>query len=116
MELTTNNEQALNSAPHNSVVCQEIVQSLSKSYDRPVPDATLRIGELARRSGVSTDLLRAWERRYGLLEPTRTAAGYRLYSTDAEARVRPMQAHLARGLAAAEAARLARDATATAAA
>ena len=45
-----------------------------------MPDATLRIGELARRSGVSTDLLRAWERRYGLLEPTRTAAGYRLYS------------------------------------
>jgi len=81
-----------------------------------VPDATLRIGELARRSGVSTDLLRAWERRYGLLEPTRTAAGYRLYSTDDEARVRSMQAHLARGLAAAEAARLARDATATAAA
>ena len=32
-------------------------------------DATLRIGELARRSGVSADLLRAWERRYALLEP-----------------------------------------------
>jgi MerR family transcriptional regulator, light-induced transcriptional regulator len=80
-----------------------------------VPDATLRIGELARRSGVSTDLLRAWERRYGLLEPTRTAAGYRLYSAEDEARVRSMRAHLAGGLAAAEAAQLARDATATAA-
>ena len=76
-----------------------------------MPDATLRIGELARRSGVSTDLLRAWERRYGLLEPTRTAGGYRLYSADDEARVRAMQAHLARGLSAAEAARLAREAT-----
>lgn len=80
-----------------------------------MPDATLRIGELARRAGVSTDLLRAWERRYGLLEPTRTAAGYRLYSADDEARVRSMRAHLARGLSAAEAAGLARDSTAAAA-
>jgi MerR family transcriptional regulator, light-induced transcriptional regulator len=79
-----------------------------------VSDATLRIGELARRSGVSTDLLRAWERRYGLLEPTRTAAGYRLYSADDEARVRSMRAHLARGLSAAEAAQLARDASTSA--
>lgn len=73
-------------------------------------DATLRIGELARRSGVSTDLLRAWERRYALLEPTRTAAGYRLYSAADEARVRAMQRHLAQGLSAAQAARLAREA------
>ena len=82
---------------------------------RNVPDATLRIGELARRSGVSTDLLRAWERRYGLLEPTRTSGGYRLYSAADEARVRSMRAHLAQGLSAAEAARLARGATAIAA-
>jgi MerR family transcriptional regulator, light-induced transcriptional regulator len=79
---------------------------------RQVPDATLRIGELARRSGVSTDLLRAWERRYALLEPTRTAGGYRLYSAADEARVRAMRGHLAQGLSAAEAARLAREATA----
>src|SRR3712207_7231076 len=57
---------------------------------------------LARRSGVSADLLRAWERRYGLLEPTRTAAGYRLYSPDDEARVRAMRAHLAEGLSRSE--------------
>ena len=77
-------------------------------------DATLRIGELARRSGVSADLLRAWERRYALLEPSRTAGGYRLYSADDEARVRSMQAHLAQGLSAAEAARLVRDTPAAA--
>ena len=53
--------------------------------------------------------------RYGLLEPTRTAAGYRLYSAADEARVRSMRAHLARGLSAAQAAQLARDAPATAA-
>jgi DNA-binding transcriptional MerR regulator len=69
--------------------------------------ATLRIGELSRRSGVSPELLRAWERRYGLLQPTRSSGGLRLYSADDLARVQAMQQHLAEGLAAAEAATLA---------
>lgn len=64
-----------------------------------------RIGELSRRTGASTDLLRAWERRYGLLRPTRTAGGFRVYADDDAERVRRMRAGLARGLAAAEAAR-----------
>jgi DNA-binding transcriptional MerR regulator len=72
-------------------------------------DAQLRIGELARRVGVSPELLRAWERRYGLLEPTRTDSGYRLYSDGDVTRVQAMQAHLGDGLSAAEAARLARS-------
>ena len=42
--------------------------------------AVLRIGELSRRLGVSAHVLRAWERRYGLLHPQRSASGYRLYS------------------------------------
>jgi MerR family transcriptional regulator, light-induced transcriptional regulator len=67
----------------------------------------LRIGELSRRSGVSPELLRAWERRYGLLRPTRSPGGLRLYSADDLSRVREMQHHLAGGLAAAEAAALA---------
>jgi DNA-binding transcriptional MerR regulator len=69
--------------------------------------AQLRIGELARRTGVSVDLLRAWERRYGLLQPSRTASGYRLYSTADEERVGRMRRGLDDGLAAAEAARAA---------
>ena len=68
----------------------------------------LRIGELSRRSGVSPELLRAWERRYDLLRPTRSAGGLRLYSAADLERVRAMQRHLAGGLAAAEAAALAR--------
>ena len=70
----------------------------------------LRIGELSRRSGVSPELLRAWERRYGLLEPTRSTGGLRLYSATDLDRVRAMQQHLAEGLAAAEAAALAAEA------
>ena len=67
----------------------------------------LRIGELSRRTGVSPELLRAWERRYELLKPMRSTGGLRLYSSDDLERVTRMQQHLADGLAAAEAAALA---------
>jgi len=73
-------------------------------------DAVLRIGELSKRSGVSPGLLRAWERRYGLLRPTRSSGGLRLYSAADVDRVRLMNQHLAEGLAAAEAAALAQSA------
>jgi DNA-binding transcriptional MerR regulator len=72
-----------------------------------VTDHHLRIGELSRRVGVSAELLRAWERRYGLLQPERTAGGFRLYSAADERRIRRMQEQLSRGLSAAEAARVA---------
>jgi DNA-binding transcriptional MerR regulator len=65
----------------------------------------LRIGELSRRLGISDHVLRAWESRYGLLQPVRSAGGFRLYSAADESRVRRMQAYLADGLSTAEAAR-----------
>jgi MerR family transcriptional regulator, light-induced transcriptional regulator len=67
----------------------------------------LRIGELSRRTGVTPELLRAWERRYGLLRPHRTDRGFRLYSEDDVRRVRAMRGHLATGVSAAQAASLA---------
>ena len=73
--------------------------------DTPEGSPVLRIGELSRRLGVSDHLLRAWESRYGLLQPVRSAGGFRLYSEADALRVRRMQAHLASGLSAAEAAR-----------
>lgn len=69
--------------------------------------AQLRIGALSRRVGVSPELLRAWEQRYGLLQPSRSSGGFRLYSGADEARVHSMRRHLGAGLSAAEAARLA---------
>jgi MerR family transcriptional regulator, light-induced transcriptional regulator len=66
----------------------------------------LRIGQLAKRTGISPELLRAWEQRYGLLQPTRTPGGFRLYSAADEARVQRMQRLVAGGLATAQAARL----------
>jgi DNA-binding transcriptional MerR regulator len=69
--------------------------------------SSVRIGELSRRTGVGVELLRAWERRYGLLRPARSGGGFRLYTQADEQRVRLMQHHLAGGLAAAEAAQAA---------
>ena len=71
----------------------------------------LRIGELSRRAGVSPELLRAWEQRYGLLQPTRSDGGFRLYSPQDEHLVATMRSHLERGLSAAEAARLTLEAS-----
>lgn len=39
----------------------------------------LRIGELARRTGVGVSTLRAWENRFRFLQPERSSAGQRLY-------------------------------------
>jgi MerR family transcriptional regulator, light-induced transcriptional regulator len=70
-----------------------------------VRNGYLRIGELARRTGVSPELLRAWEQRYRLLEPARSEGGFRLYSDLDEQRVRSMTASIGRGLSASEAAK-----------
>jgi len=53
---------------------------------------------------VSDHVLRAWERRYGVLRPVRTAGGFRLYAEADLLRVRRMQALLASGLSPAQAA------------
>jgi MerR family transcriptional regulator, light-induced transcriptional regulator len=66
-----------------------------------------RIGEFARRVGVTPELLRAWERRYGLLRPVRTQGGFRLYGEEDADRVARMRRGLDDGLSAAEAARAA---------
>jgi MerR family transcriptional regulator, light-induced transcriptional regulator len=73
----------------------------------PEDRTLLRIGELSRRLGISEHVLRAWENRYGVLQPVRSPGGFRLYSMADESRVRRMQAYLADGLSAAQAARAA---------
>jgi DNA-binding transcriptional MerR regulator len=57
------------------------------------------IREVSRLTGVNPVTLRAWERRYGLIQPTRTESGHRLYSmADIEA-VRSILAWTERGVA-----------------
>lgn len=57
----------------------------------------MRIGEMAQRLGISTDVLRAWERRYDLFEPERSTGGYRLYSAEDERIARDLIALRSRG-------------------
>jgi MerR family transcriptional regulator, light-induced transcriptional regulator len=78
-------------------------------YNLPVQvgHGSHRIGEFARRVGVSPELLRAWEQRYGLLQPVRSPGGFRLYTEEDADRVARMRRALADGLSAAEAARVA---------
>ena len=71
------------------------------------PHGLVQIGDLARRVGVRVDTLRAWERRYGLLNPARSTGGFRLYSSDDEAIVRAMISEIDRGYPPAQAAKLA---------
>jgi DNA-binding transcriptional MerR regulator/methylmalonyl-CoA mutase cobalamin-binding subunit len=46
------------------------------------------IAVVAERTGLSRDVLRVWERRYGAVEPARTAGGQRLYSDEQVRRFR----------------------------
>ena len=42
-------------------------------------ERTYRIQKVAELTGVPAGLIRAWERRYGVLRPRRTGGGYRAY-------------------------------------
>jgi len=64
----------------------------------------LRIGELARRTGVEVGTLRAWERRFGLLTPTRSGGGQRQYAEADVARVLTVRRLVDEGLTVAAAA------------
>jgi DNA-binding transcriptional MerR regulator/methylmalonyl-CoA mutase cobalamin-binding subunit len=49
------------------------------------------IKQAAQRTGITIPTIRVWERRYGVVSPSRTAAGYRLYDDSAIARLNAMQ-------------------------
>ena len=49
------------------------------------------IKEAAARTGLTVPVLRAWERRYGVVAPARTVGGYRVYDEAALGRLRAMR-------------------------
>ena len=49
------------------------------------------IKQAAARAGVTVPVLRAWERRYGIVAPARSAGGYRQFDDASVARVRVMR-------------------------
>ena len=68
-----------------------------------------RIQSAAKQAGVSTQLLRAWESRYGLVAPQRTDSRYRVYSDDDVAVLKGAKTLVDDGMRIAEIARLPRD-------
>ncbi|MEA9978044.1 MULTISPECIES: MerR family transcriptional regulator [unclassified Pseudomonas] len=56
------------------------------------------IREVSRMTGINPVTLRAWERRYGLIQPTRTDSGHRLYSQADIEEVRSILGWIERGV------------------
>jgi PAS domain S-box-containing protein len=63
-----------------------------------VASVNMRVGEVARRTGVGVSTLRAWERRFGILEPVRTSSGQRRYAEDDVERIGAICRLVAEGL------------------
>jgi DNA-binding transcriptional MerR regulator/methanogenic corrinoid protein MtbC1 len=58
---------------------------------------THRIHRVAKLTGLSRDVIRVWERRYGLLKPMRGPNRYRLYTDEDVALLRYVRAEMASG-------------------
>ncbi|MDR6915245.1 DNA-binding transcriptional MerR regulator [Pseudomonas sp. 3296] len=75
------------------------VTSVSQSNISLDREELFPIREVARLTGVNPVTLRAWERRYGLIQPSRTESGHRLYSMADIERVRSILDWIERGVA-----------------
>lgn len=77
--------------------------------DLPSPPAadepTYSLGAVARLTGLSPHVLRAWERRYGAVKPLRTPGGTRRYRESDVARLRQLRSAVQAGHAISEVAR-----------
>ena len=58
---------------------------------------THRIHRVAKLTGLSKDVIRVWERRYGLVKPSRSANRYREYSDEEVALLRFVKAQMEQG-------------------
>ncbi|HEH9431808.1 TPA: MerR family transcriptional regulator [Aeromonas sobria] len=56
------------------------MSDLSQEVAPPADEGIHPIREVSRLTGVNAVTLRAWQRRYGLVQPARTEKGHRLYS------------------------------------
>lgn len=72
--------------------------SAAPDYNQALAEGWLPIREVARITGVNAVTLRAWERRYGLIVPHRTAKGHRLFSAAHIQRIQHILTWLNRGV------------------
>ena len=70
---------------------------------------THRIHRVAKLTGLSRDVIRVWERRFGLLKPTRGANRYRNYSDEDVALLRYLKQQLDAGASIGDLAKLGRE-------
>jgi MerR family transcriptional regulator, light-induced transcriptional regulator len=91
-------------------VLQDLAATVTAYLDaRPAPQyagSGLNIAAVAQRTGIGADTLRKWERRYGVLRPSRTAGGQRRYDERDVARVEWLRDRLSEGFRIGEAAAL----------
>ncbi len=73
-------------------------QSRPDDGDAPERSELYPIGTIAGLTGVKPITLRAWERRYGLIEPVRTSSGRRMYTRDDIDLINRVVAMLDRGM------------------
>lgn len=76
----------------------DLVGALSLDSSALKQEELFPIREVSRLTGVNPVTLRAWERRYGLIQPTRTDSGHRLYSQADIESVRSILAWIERGV------------------
>jgi MerR family transcriptional regulator, light-induced transcriptional regulator len=62
-----------------------------------------RIGTVSALTGINQSTLRAWERRYGIVDPNRSEGGYRVYSREEVVRLTRVRELVDRGLKISEA-------------
>jgi len=58
---------------------------------------THRIHRVAKLTGLSKDVIRVWERRYGLVKPSRSSNRYREYSDEEVALLRFVKNQMEQG-------------------
>ncbi|HSB12540.1 MAG TPA: MerR family transcriptional regulator [Blastocatellia bacterium] len=72
----------------------------------PSTTAKYMIGTVTKRTGLSVDVVRVWERRYGAIRPERTEGGTRLYSDADVSRLNRLRRAVELGHSIGQAARL----------
>src|SRR5687768_1114730 len=79
------------STPEPALVMSRVIESIiDDTWTEGYPHRMERASEeprypvrmVIKRTGLTADLLRAWERRYGVVKPQRSEGGQRLYSED----------------------------------
>ena len=83
----------------NAPQIDEVEDSTDAELQAALANNLLPIREVSRITGVNPVTLRAWERRYGLIVPQRTAKGHRLYTEAHIERIQAILTWLNRGVA-----------------